>query len=84
MNAEPQAALSPKGLPIDWLVPPDRAEDMLLELKKGFDRWVLKYGVRRARRMFLWHAAWSVIGFKFDWMMKHLSLLKFFVSSRPD
>jgi hypothetical protein len=73
---------SPKGFLIDLLVPPDRAEDMLLGLEKGFERWVLKYGVRGARRRFLWHSVWSVIGFWINWMMKHLKLLKFLASGR--
>jgi hypothetical protein len=73
----------PKGFLIDWLVPADRADDMLLALQKAFEeRWVPKYGVRRARRMFLWHAVWSVIGFWINWMMKHLRLLKFLASGR--
>jgi hypothetical protein len=55
---------------------------MIVELEKGFERWVPKYGVRRARRMFRWHAFWSVIGFWINWMMKHLRLLKLFASGR--
>jgi hypothetical protein len=31
----------PKGALIDWLVPPDRADDMLLALRKAYEeRWV--------------------------------------------
>jgi hypothetical protein len=75
-------AKSPKRLLIDWLVPTDRADDMLLALQKGFERWVPKYGVRRARRMFLWHAFWSVIGCWINCLMKHLRLLKFLASGR--
>ena len=77
-NVEP-----PNGALVDWFVPPDRAEDMLLVLQKAFEeRWVPKYGTRCARRMFFWHAVWSVIGFRLNWMMKHLSLLKVLASGR--
>jgi hypothetical protein len=73
----------PKGLLIDLLVPPDQAEDRLLQLQKAFEeRWVPKYGTRRARRMFVTQSIGSVIGFWINWMMKHLSLLKFFASGR--
>jgi hypothetical protein len=71
----------PKGFLIDWLVPADRAEDMLLVLQKAFEeRWVPKYGARRARRIFMTQSAGAVIGFWINWMMKHLCLLKFFAS----
>jgi hypothetical protein len=73
---------APKGVLIDWLVPPDRAEDMLLGLQKAFEeRWVPKYGLRCAQRMFLWHAVGSVIGFWINWTMKRTKLLKFLSGS---
>jgi hypothetical protein len=72
---------APRGFLIDLLVPADRAEDMLLGLQKAFEeRWVPKYGLRRAQRMFLWHAVWSVVGFWINWIRRQLDLLKFFAS----
>jgi hypothetical protein len=72
---------APKGFLIDLLVPPDRADDMLLGLQTAFEeRWVPKYGARCARRMFMTHSIGSIIGFWINWMMKHLRLLKFFAS----
>jgi hypothetical protein len=80
LDGEPQ-----KSLLIDLLVPADRAEDMLGELQKAYkERWVPKYGERRARRILMMHSIGSIIGFWINWMVKHLSLLKFFASSRPD
>jgi hypothetical protein len=70
----------PKGFLIDLLVPPDRADDMLLELQKGFERWVPKYGARCARRMFITHSIGSIIRFWIDGILKRLDLLKFFAS----
>jgi hypothetical protein len=74
---------APKGFLVDLLVPADRAEDMLLVLQKAYEeRWVPKYGTRRARRILMMHSIGSVIGFWVNWMVKHLSLLKFFASGR--
>ncbi|HWX32257.1 MAG TPA: hypothetical protein VNZ53_33100 [Steroidobacteraceae bacterium] len=71
----------PKGFLIDLLVPADRAEDMLSGLQTAYEeRWVPKYGARRARRIFMTQSIGSILGFWIDWMMKHLRLLKFFAS----
>jgi hypothetical protein len=72
---------APKGVLIDFLLPPDHAEHRLLALQKAFEeRWVPKYGQRCARCMFMTHSIGSVIGFWINRMMKHLRLLKFFAS----
>jgi hypothetical protein len=74
-------ARPPKGFLVDLLVPPDRAEDMLLALQGAFeDRWVPKYGARRARHIFMLQSIGSVIGFWINWVMKHIKVFKFFAS----
>jgi hypothetical protein len=69
---------APSGLLIDLLVPPERAEDMLLHLQKAFDRWSLKYGRRCARRMFAMHSIGAVVGFWIGWIRDRLDLFKWF------
>jgi hypothetical protein len=71
----------PKGLLIDLLIPAARAEDCRLELDKGYERWVEKYGSKRAGRMFAWHSAVIVVGYWIEWARKRLNLLKIFSSN---
>ncbi|KJC55483.1 hypothetical protein UB31_00445 [Bradyrhizobium sp. LTSP849] len=69
----------PKGLIIDLLVPPERADDMLANLQRAYDeRWLPKYGARKARRIFLLQATGAVAGFWIDWVRQRLDLIKLF------
>lgn len=69
----------PKGLIIDLLVPPERADDMLANLERAYDeRWLPKYGARKARCIFLLQATGAVAGFWIDWVRQRLDLIKLF------
>jgi hypothetical protein len=71
----------PPGLLIDMLVPAARADDMLLALSKAFEqRWLPKYGSRRARLIFLVQSMGSVVGYWISWVRKNLNILRFFAS----
>jgi hypothetical protein len=61
---------------IDWLTPPEYADDRIHGLLTGYDRWVQKYGDRTARRMFLVQSIGAVFGFWVYWLGKHINLLK--------
>ena len=77
--AEGSTHSAPKGVLIDLLVPPTRAEDMLFALQKTFeDRWVPKYGRRFARKLFLVQSTGAVCGFWIDWVRQRLDILKLF------
>ncbi|WP_431014539.1 hypothetical protein [Bradyrhizobium pachyrhizi] len=79
LYAETSAGKIPKGILIDCLVSPARAEDMLLSLQTAFEqRWVPKYGVRRARMLFFVQSAGAVAGFWIDWARRRLDFLRFF------
>jgi hypothetical protein len=68
----------PNGFLIDLLVPPERAEDMLLHLDEAFLRWVVKYGHRRAHRMYRLQSIGAVAGFWIEWVRQRLDLFKWF------
>jgi hypothetical protein len=68
--------IPPKGQLIDWLTPPEYADDRIHGLLTGYDRWVQKYGDRTARRMFLVQSIGVVFGFWVDWLIKHINLIK--------
>jgi hypothetical protein len=72
---------APRGLLIDMLMPPDRAEDVLYNLLGRYDHWVEVHGPRWARIIFYLQSAGSIITFWADWLLKRLKLLKMFVSS---
>jgi hypothetical protein len=82
ITTEPKVKESaPAGLLIDMLVPAARAEDMLLTLSNAFEqRWLPKYGPRRARLFFLLQSTGAVIGYWINWIKKNLDVLKFFAS----
>jgi len=66
------------GFVIDLLVPAERAEDMLLMLQRAFEeRWLPKYGFRRARYIFAVQSIGAVIGYWISWAKQYLSVLKF-------
>jgi hypothetical protein len=67
---------APKGFLVDLLMPPDRADDALLNILGGYDRWVKKYGIRTARRMFMTHSAGTVLTFWTDWLLRRIKLLE--------
>jgi hypothetical protein len=67
---------APKGLLIDLLIPPDRADDMLNNLLGAYDRWVEKYGARTARRIFVAQSVLVVLTYWTDWLLRRVKLLK--------
>jgi hypothetical protein len=73
--------LAPRGLLVDMLMPPDRAEDVLHNLLGRYDYWVEKHGARWARVIFFAQSAGSILTFWTDWAMKRLKLLKMLVSN---
>jgi hypothetical protein len=68
----------PKGALIDWLTPPEYADDRIHALLTGYDRWVQKYGIRTAGRIFFVQSIGVVFGFWVYWLGKHINLLKLF------
>jgi hypothetical protein len=74
-----QADRCPKGFMIDLLIPASRADDMLLTLGAAFEeRWLPKYGARRARQIFLLQSLGAIVGYWINWIKRHLDVLKFF------
>jgi hypothetical protein len=79
-EATPREASTP-GLLIDLFVPAARAEDMLLEMGKAFEkRWLPKYGERRARQIYLLQSTGAVMGYWINWIKQHLDVFRFFAS----
>jgi hypothetical protein len=68
----------PKGALIDWFTPPEDADDRIHALLTAYERWVQKYGVRTAGRIFLVQSIGVVFGFWVYWLCKHINLLKSF------
>jgi hypothetical protein len=69
------------GRLVDMLVPADRAEDMRLEMQKSFEqRWLPKYGPRRARQVYLLQSIGVVVRYWINWIKQHLGVSKFFAS----
>jgi hypothetical protein len=69
---------APRGFVIDLLIPPQRAEDMLLHLDKAFPRWVVKYGPRRAKQMYHLQSIGAVSGFWIEWLRQKADVFKWF------
>jgi hypothetical protein len=67
----------PKGLLVDLLMSPDRAEDVLYNLQGRYEYWVEKYGPRRARLIFFTQSMGSVVSFWTDWLLHRVKLLQF-------
>jgi hypothetical protein len=76
-----QMASVPRGLIVDLLLPPDRAEDVLYNLLARYEYWLEKHGARWARIIFFTQSALAIGMFWTDWAMKRLKLLKMFVSN---
>jgi hypothetical protein len=76
------AERAPSGFLIDLLIPASRAEDMLLTLTDAFeDRWLPKYGYRRATFLFCVQSSGTVAGYWINWLKGHLDVFwKFFAS----
>jgi hypothetical protein len=71
----------PSEILIDFLIPADRAEDMLLEMEKAFEkRWLPKYGARRARQIYLLQSTGAVVGYWLNWIKQYLDVFKLFAS----
>lgn len=66
---------APRGLFIDLLMPPDRAEEALVNILGRYEYWVEKHGPRKARIIFAAQSIGCVITFWADWAMKRLRLL---------
>jgi hypothetical protein len=69
-----QENIAPKGLLIDLLMPPDRAEEALFNILGRNDYWVAKHGVRKARLIFNTQSAGAVITFWADWLLRRVKL----------
>jgi hypothetical protein len=72
---------TPRGFLIDWLLPPDRADDVLYNLLGRYPYWVEKHGLLKARLIFLTQSLGTIVGFWLDWVLKRANLLKFWRSS---
>jgi len=76
-----ERASTPRGLLVDLLMPPDRADDVLYNLLARYDHWVEKHGLRWARIIFFTQSVFAIGMFWSDWALKRLKLLKMFVSN---
>jgi hypothetical protein len=65
----------PSGLLVDMLMPPDRAEEALVNIFGRYQYWVDKHGRHKARIIFAMQSIGCVITFWADWAMKRLGLL---------
>ena len=65
----------PKGQILATLLPPDAAEERILALDVAYDRWLVRYGPMRARRIYCVQSFGTVIGFWIDWLLQKSKLL---------
>lgn len=65
----------PKGLIVDWLTPPDYAEEALVNILERYNYWVEKHGRRWAKIIFHTQCVGAVLSCWVDWAMKRLKLL---------
>jgi len=65
----------PRGFLVDWLLPPDRAEEVLVNFLERYPYWVEKHGVRRARVIFVTQSLGSIASYWTDWLLRRLKLL---------
>lgn len=69
-KAREDACDPPKGLLIDALVPPERAEDALYNILGRYDYWVKKYGMQRARLIFFTQSFVFVVCYWTEWFVR--------------
>lgn len=55
-----------KGGVLDVLLPPEEADHRILELDVAMERWIPKYGPKRAQILYAWQSIISVALFWFD------------------
>jgi hypothetical protein len=66
----------PRGFWIDLLLPPDRAEEALVNLLGRYDHWVAKHGTARARFIFASQSFGCILSFWTDWLLRRAKLLR--------
>jgi hypothetical protein len=63
----------PTGFLIDLLVPPTDAEHRVLAIQTAYvERWIPRYGVRRAKWIFRVQVAGTIAGFWINWIKERL------------
>jgi len=67
----------PKGFLIDLLMPPNRAEEALVNILGRYDYWFEHHGPLKARWIFLAQSLGAVLSFWTDWLLKRANLLRF-------
>jgi hypothetical protein len=67
---------APKGFLIDLLMPPERAEDALVNILRRYDVWVEKYGDRTARVVFTTQSFGVILSFYTEWLLRRIKLLE--------
>src|SRR5262249_46713454 len=72
---------TPRGFLIDWLLPPDRADDVLNNLLGRYPYWIEKHGLLKARLIFLTQSVGTILCFWVDWVLKRANLIRFWRSS---
>lgn len=55
-----------RGAILDLLLPHEEAEHRILELDEAMDRWVMKYGPKKAEILYAWQSLISAALFWFD------------------
>jgi hypothetical protein len=79
-SAKAPTVKAPKGFLIDWLLPPDLAEEALFNILGRYPYWVEKYGYRKARFIFGSQSFRCVVDYWTDWLIRRLKLLTFLQS----
>jgi hypothetical protein len=77
----PRKTTVPKGFVVDWLLPPDRAEEVLVNILGRYPYWEEKYGFRKARVIFVTQSLGSILSYWSDWLLRRLKLLTLFTRS---
>jgi hypothetical protein len=74
---------APTGFLIDLLMPPDQAEERLVNILRRYDCWVGKYGAGRAGFIFHTQCIGAIVSFWMDWLLRRLKLIEFLWRRSP-
>jgi hypothetical protein len=67
-----QLSRVPKGLILDFCVPPEHAEEAAYHLLGRYEHWVEKHGARKGRAIFAAQSVACAFSFWTDWLLRRL------------